>query len=189
MARRVTAKDKWKSKTWFDIISPKEFGEKELGETPANEADEVIGRSIQVSGSEVAEGKRLNHVKLTFEISDVTGNKARTKLIGYDVIRSFIRSIVRRRRKRIDFVKNYELEGRKVRMKALAMTAGKCYANQEKNIRKTLEATLDEMVHGKTIGEVITMVLNREIQDAIKERTKKVFPISSIEIRKIDFLN
>lgn len=189
MARRVTAKDKWKSKTWFDIISPKEFGEKEVGETPANEADDVIGRSIQVSASEVAEGKRLNHVKLTFEVSDISGNKAKTKLIGYEVIRSFIRSIVRRRRKRIDFIKNYELEGRKIRMKALAMTAGKCYANQEKNIREAIEATLDEMVQGKTVGEVITMVLNREIQDAIRSRTKKVFPMSSIEIRKIDFLS
>ncbi|MBR9680596.1 MAG: 30S ribosomal protein S3ae [Candidatus Altiarchaeota archaeon] len=189
MARRVTTKDKWKSKVWFDILAPKQFGEKEVGETPANEAKDIIGRTIGVPASEVSTGKKLNLIKLVFEVKEVTGNKAKTKLISYEVVRSYIRSIVRRRKNRVDLVKNYELEGRKVRVKALAMTAGKCYSNQEKNIRKTMEQTIDELVHGKTVDNLIESVLDRKIQDEIRARSKKIFPLSNVEIRKIELLS
>jgi small subunit ribosomal protein S3Ae len=189
MARRVTTKDKWKQKSWYTILAPKEFGEKEVGETPANESKDVVGRRIGVPANEVTTGKRLNHVKLTFEVESVNGKNAKTKLTNYEVVRSFIRSIVRRRRKRVDFVKDYEVEGRKIRVKAIAMTAGKCYATQLKNIRQTMREIIDESVQSKSINDIITSTLNREIQDEIKEKAKKVFPISSVEIRKIEILN
>ena len=188
MARRVTTKDKWKAKSWYTILAPKEFGEAEVGETPAADANDVVGRTVAVAANELVRGRGLNHVKLLFEIKNVAGTTAKTKLAGYEVVRSYIRSIVSRRRKRIDLVKNVTISGEKLRVKLITMVLGKCYMKQEKDIRNVMEKVLDESLKGKELSEFMTAVLNREIQDAIKEKSKKIFPISTVEIRKIDFL-
>lgn len=188
MARRVTTQDKWKAKSWYAILAPKQFGEVEIGETPAAEAGEVVGRTVEVAANEIAKGKGLNHVKLLLEIEKVAGKTAKTKLAGYEVIRSYIRSIVRRRRKRIDLVKNVKVGDTRFRVKILVMALGKCYAQQERDIRTAMETVLDESLKGKTAEEFLGAVLDREIQEAIKEKTKKVFPVTSVEIRKIEFL-
>jgi len=41
-ARRV--RDKWRAKVWYTIMTPDTFGSKELGMTPADNPDKVIGR-------------------------------------------------------------------------------------------------------------------------------------------------
>ena len=188
MARRVTTKDKWKSKVWYGIVSPPAFGEKNVGETPANDAKEVIGRRIEVTANEVVSGPKLNQFKLIFEIDGVAGTTAKTKLAGYEMIRSFLRSLVRRRRKRIDFIKNFDLDGQKVRIKVIVMTAGKCYTPQKRDIRKIIDEVVTKNVHGKTVEEVVSSAINREIQNEARERARKVFPIVSVEVRMIQFL-
>lgn len=188
MARRVTTKDKWKAKSWYTILAPKEFGEHEVGETPAEDANAVVGRTIEVAANDVAKGKGLNHVKLILEIEKVAGTTAKTKLAGYEVVRSYIRSIVRRRRKRIDLVKNVKIGDQKLRVKLITIAIGKCYAQQERDIRRNMEEALEESMKGKTVEEFVSAALNRELQDAIKEKTKKIFPIASVEMRKLEFL-
>ncbi len=186
MARRITTKDKWKAKTWYTIVAPKDFGETPVGETPASDPKMVVGRRVEVAANDVASGKGLNHVKLIFEVEKVVGTTAHTRLVGYEVVRSYIRSIVRRRRKRIDLVKDLKIGGRKLRVKLITMTAGKCYATQERDIRKVLEESLKSPA--KTVEEFMASVLSRELQGSMKEKAKKVFPITNVEIRRIEFL-
>jgi small subunit ribosomal protein S3Ae len=188
MARRMTTKDKWKAKSWYTVVSPKEFGEKEVGETPAAEASEVVGRRVDVSASEIATGQRLSQVKLVLEVEKVAGSVAKTRLAGYEVARSYIRSLVRRRRRRIDLIKDYTLDGQKVRVKAITMALGKCYSSQERDIRRIMGEVLDESVKGKDVTALVQSALNREVQDAIKEKARKVFPVAGVEIRRIEFL-
>ena len=42
--RRV--RDTWREKSWYTIKTPVAFEDKEIGETPAKDADLVIGRTI-----------------------------------------------------------------------------------------------------------------------------------------------
>ena len=189
MARRTTTKDKWKAKTWFEITSPKDFGEKLVGETPANEASNVIGRTIKVMASEVASGPRLNQVKLLFEVENVSGKTAQTKLAGYEMARSLIRSIVRRKRTKIELIKDYTTtDNQKIRIKIVAMTVGNCYSSHEKDIRRNMEATLDTLVEGKNAVDLIKEVLTHTVQNKLKENARKIFPVAILEIRKIDFI-
>lgn len=187
MARRVTTKDKWKTKKWFEILAPKEFGEKVVGETPASEAGSVMGRRMEIAASELATGPRLNQVTLTLEVDKVAGKTAKTKVVGYQMARGYIRSTVRRRRKRVDLVKNLVVDGKKIRIKAITMTLGKSYRNQMTEIQKIMNEVISEKTEGKTLEEIIGSVLSRELQEGIKERAKKVFPIVSAEIRRIEF--
>jgi len=189
MARRAANKDKWKAKTWFEITSPKDFSEKIIGETPASEANNVIGRTIKVIASEVASGPRLNQVKLLFEIESVSGKIAQTKLAGYEMARSLIRSIVRRKRTKIELIKDYTTaDNQKIRIKIVAMTVGNCYSSHEKDIRKNMEATLDTLVEGKKTVELIKEILAHTVQNTLKANARKIFPVAILEIRKVDFV-
>ena len=40
--------DKWKKKTWFTIIAPKEFDRKEIGTTVSEKPQSVMGRVIEI---------------------------------------------------------------------------------------------------------------------------------------------
>ena len=142
MARRVTTKDKWKAKVWYEILSPKEFGEKVVGETPASDPSLLEGRTVEVSASEVATGRMLHNVKLIFELTGSSGKSARTRFKEYVILRSYLRSIVRRRRRKIELIKDYDLDGRKVRIKAVAVTARKCHRTQSNEIRKVMDETV-----------------------------------------------
>jgi len=188
MARRVTTKDKWKAKAWYDLVSPKEFGEIVVGETPASDPAAVVGRRVEVAGNELASGPRLNQVKLILEVESVAGNIAKTKLAGYELANGYVRSIVRRRRKRVDLVKNVMVDNQKVRIKAIAMTLGKSYRTQQKLIQGIMDEIITKNVEGKTLDELIKSILSREIQNEIRGAAKKIFPVASVEIRRVDFI-
>lgn len=188
MARRVTTKDKWKSKTWYELVSPKEFGEIVVGETPASEPNDVIGRRVEVAGNELVSGPRLNQVKLMLEVEGVVGNVAKTKLAGYKLANGYIRSIVRRRRKRVDLVKTLTIDDKKIRIKVITMTLGKSYRNQQKAIQGVMDEIITKNVEGKTLDELIKSILSREIQNEIRAVAKKIFPVAIVEIRRVDFI-
>ena len=49
---------KWKGKDWFVIFSPRMFGEKVIGETPATNPKTLIGRNIEVGISDLSDQQR-----------------------------------------------------------------------------------------------------------------------------------
>jgi small subunit ribosomal protein S3Ae len=189
MVKKITAKDKWKSKAWYNIVAPKEFGEIVVGETPSAAPEAVVGRTVWVNAAEVATGPRMNQVRLLFKVENVSGNTARTKTAGYEMTRSFVRSMVRRNRNKIEIVKDYKTaDGAAIRVKSVTMTAGNCYAGQEKDLRKAIGESFDEVLAGKTLAEVVTGVVDHSMQDAVRAKCKKIFPISALEVRKVEFV-
>lgn len=47
--RAAAAKDKWKMKEWYIVYAPDFFGSKEIGLTPADDPEKVIGRVIETT--------------------------------------------------------------------------------------------------------------------------------------------
>ncbi|MBI2598211.1 MAG: hypothetical protein HYW50_03375 [Candidatus Diapherotrites archaeon] len=78
--------DKWKKKTWFTIIAPKEFAGKEIGTTVAEKPENLLGRTIWVSVRDLAAQARKQHVTIIFKIFDVKGNKAFAKAAGHFIL-------------------------------------------------------------------------------------------------------
>ena len=84
-------------KQWYEIVAPKMFGEKVVGETLAVEPKQLIGRKIETNLVELSKDFSKFYVKLHFQINNVEGNKAYTKLVGHDVMRERIYRMVKRR--------------------------------------------------------------------------------------------
>ena len=44
---------KKKQKIWYSLIAPSMFGKKKIGETPADDPEKVLGRTVEVSLQEL----------------------------------------------------------------------------------------------------------------------------------------
>jgi len=189
MGVRRPSKDKWKSKVWYEILAPPEFGEKEVGETPASDPNMVVGRRVEVFANDLTGNIRQSNMKLLLEIEKVVGKTARTRVIGYELSRSYLRSIVRRRRRKIELIKDFKTkDGKSVRVKAVAITARKCHTSQAKDIRKVMGEVIEEKVKDMSFEELIKSVLNYELQKEMRAKAHKIYPIANMEIRKIELL-
>ena len=187
MAVRRPAKDKWKSKVWYEIVAPPEFGEVVVGETPASDPNLVVGRRVEVFANDLTGNIRQSHMKLLLEVNNVAGKTAKTHVIGYEIARSYLRSIVRRRRRKIELIQDFETkDGKKVRIKAVAITVRKCHTSQARDIRKAMKEVLENRVKELTYEELLKNVLDYKLQNEMREKAKKIYPIANMEIRKIE---
>ncbi|MEM3450677.1 MAG: hypothetical protein QW439_03910, partial [Candidatus Woesearchaeota archaeon] len=123
-ARKIEDSAKAKKK-WFDIISPKEFGESVVGETPAYAPDEVVGRVVNINLMNLTGNIRKQNINVKLRITGIKENKhAVTELIEYELMPAFIKRMVRRGRNKIDdsFVVKTSDE-KFVRIKPMIITA------------------------------------------------------------------
>jgi len=189
MAARRPARDKWKSKVWYEIIAPPEFGEKVIGETPASDPDLVVGRRVEVYANDLTGNIRQSNMKLLLEIFQVVGKTAKTRVIGYELSRSYLRSIVRRRRRKIELIRDFQTkDGKKVRIKAVAVTVRKCHTSQARDIRKKMGEILENRVGEMEFEELVRSIIEYRLQQEMREAAQKIYPIANMEIRKVELL-
>ncbi len=185
--KRGTTRDLWKRKTWYDITAPPLFESVKVGETPALEKKMVEGRKMSVIASEVGDGPR--NMKLLFRVSSIEGNKAKTELEGVTLMRSYLRSMTRRRSTKVSSVLDLETkDGKKVRLKAVAFTLRRCTETQRAALQKQLEERIEEAVKELTFEALVTKTLAEELQAKLKEEMSKVYPtkkvlFSSVELK------
>lgn len=189
MARRVTSKDKWKSKVWYELLAPPMFGEKEIGETPASDPSQVMGRTVEVIASNLTGVGKQNYVKLLFEVDQVSGKKAKTKLTGLEVMGGYLRSSVQRRRTKVEGVFEFKTKDDvKLRAKCVAITFRACQTEQAKAIRNQLKEILHQKFEQTEFNELLNEILDRQVQNEVKDKVRKIMPLSGMEIRKLELL-
>lgn len=190
MARpRVQSRDKWKSKIWYTLLAPEAFGEKEVGETPASDPKKVMGRIIRVPVNELTGNYRQGNMALFFQVDKVAGTTAKTKVSGFEVMRTYLYSIIRRRREKLDFVQDVQTkDGKKLRVKSVIITFGLCHARQKKALATNMKEIVNKEVENNDFETFLKHVLEYTPQKAVKKTSNVIFPVSHAEIRKIELL-
>ncbi len=187
--RAAATKDKWKMKEWFVVYAPEFFGSKEIGLTPADEPEKVIGRVIETTLKDLTGDFTKGQVKLYFKIYDVKGQNAYTKFKGHNLSRSYIRSLVRRRTTRIDGIFNVTTkDGYKLRVMGMVIAIRRIQTSQERAIRDIMRDIIykkaEELPYTQFIIEAVTGKMAAEIAREVR----KIYPIKRAEIRKIKVL-
>ncbi len=190
MARpRVQSKDKWKSKVWYQILAPEMFGEKEVGETPASDPKKVIGRIIRVPVNELTGNHRQGNMALFFKVDKVAGTTAKTKVSGFEVMRTYLHSIIRRNCEKLDIIRDLKTkDGVKLRVKAIIITSNLCYERQKKALTGILNEIVNKEVEDNDFETFLKHVIEHQIQKAVKKASNVILPVSHVEIRKIELL-
>lgn len=184
--RRIKAVDPWKTKQWFTIVAPRIFGEKELGITAASEPDLLIGRTVEVLGSEVTGS--LSHLQylLKFQIVQVVGSQARTEFIGYELERSFMKRLTRRHSSKVEVVFDVVTRDNiKLHVKADAWTAVRVSRSKRTDMRKIMTEMIIEEAKKKEKDELLKEFFAGDLTRKIAEQLKKIAPIRRVEVAKV----
>ena len=181
--RRV--RDTWKEKSWFTIKTPVNFEDKEIGETPAKDADLLIGRGVEVTMRELTGDFSKQYIKLRFEIDNVAGTVANTKFTGHKTTTDYVRSMIRRGTSRIDasaVVKTKD--DRKLKLQVLAVTTRRAKSSQQRYMRKTIEDLLIEAAAERSFDDLVHVCVNGKLASEIYHNAKKIYPLKRVEIIK-----
>ncbi len=187
-ARRV--RDRWRAKVWYTIIAPETFSSKELGMTPANEPEKVIGRIAEATLYDLTGNFKKMHVKLYFKINRIQGTNAFTRFIGHDMTTDYIRRMVRRRRSRIDSIFNVQTsDGYRMRVKVIAVPDKRIKSSIKSQLRKAIADFLTKKAQEMTFSEYVKYILMEDSKKDLVHLLKPIYPVKRIEIRKSEVLH
>lgn len=189
-ARRRRVRDTWKEKQWYKITTPKEFGEAEIGTTPARDPNMLLKRSVESSLRELSGDFSKQYVKLKFQINNVAGDTAQTRFLGHKVTTDYVRSMIRRGTSRIDAICPVETsDGHKIKIHVLAITFRRAKSSQQKLIRETMEKLVLEAAQEKSFQELVQDVISGKLASYIYHEAKKIYPLKRVEIIKTRVLD
>ncbi|MEN6329721.1 MAG: 30S ribosomal protein S3ae [Methanobacteriaceae archaeon] len=184
-ARRRRVRDTWKDKQWYKITTPKEFGEAEIGTTPARDPNLLLNRKVEATMRELSGDFSKQYVKLRFQISDVAGDTAQTRFMGHQVTTDYVRSMIRRGTSRIDAIMKLETkDGKKLKVHMLAITIKRAKSSQQRYIRETMEKLVKEAALNKTMNELVEDIIKGKLASSVYHETKKIYPLKRVETIK-----
>ncbi|NYT18294.1 MAG: 30S ribosomal protein S3ae, partial [Methanobacteriales archaeon] len=165
--------------------TPKEFGESEIGTTPARDPNLLLQRKVEATMRELSGDFSKQYVKLRFQISDVAGDTAHTRFMGHQVTTDYVRSMIRRGTSRIDAIMKLETkDGKKLKVHMLAITIKRAKSSQQRYIRETMEKLVKEAALNKTLNELVEDIIKGKLASSVYHETKKIYPLKRVETIK-----
>lgn len=179
---------KLKGKEWFQIITPKFFGESVLGETMAIDPNQIKGRVIEASLVDMGGDPNKYYLKFFFKVDEMKDGKAITKFVGHDCTRDFLARIVRTRTTRIDTNDIVDLADGKLRVKTIAITNRSISTSIASSIRKSLRVLVAAELSKMTVDDFLKGMIEGSIQSRIRKGVSKVYPLRNFEFRRTNVL-
>jgi small subunit ribosomal protein S3Ae len=184
-AKRRRVRDTWKEKQWYTITTPKEFGDAEIGTTPARDPDMLLKRRVESTLRELSGDFSKQYVKLKFQISEVAGDTATTRFMGHQVTSDYVRSMIRRGTSRIDtIVKAETKDGQKMKIHVLAISIKRAKSSQQRYIRETIEKLVVDAASQKNFVELVEDIIGGKMASYIYHEAKKIYPLKRVETIK-----
>lgn len=183
--------DKWKTKKSFDIVAPNLFNNKVIGQTFSASSKTILGRIIKASYADVSgsNNPRLQRIKLKFRIESVSGERAITKFIGYEISQDYERSLVRRRTSKIYINKKVTTkDNQNLRVKAIAVTIKKLNNSTLRDLNLKFSEFLENEAKTQNFSDFLNNVLTNKINLRSKKALINIYPLRHAVIQKIEVL-
>ena len=187
MSERSVSKQQRGGKRWYTIFAPEQFDRAELGETLAEEPDQVIGRNIETTLGEINNDAGANNTKLTFKITDVGSDSAYTEFIKHELTRDYLRSLVRRGASKTEAtITVVTTDDYRVQLQPVAFTTKKADNSQEHAIRRVMIDLVEEAAEDRTFEQLADSVIEGRLSSAIYGEAKTIYPLRRVEIKKFE---
>lgn len=184
MSERSVSKRK-QEKRWYTVMAPEMFDRAELGETPADEPEQVYDRTIQTTLGELQNDPSENNTKLTFQITDVGSDTAYTEFIQHELTRDYLRSLTRRGTSKVDaFITVLTTDDYRVQVQPVAYTTKSADHSQEHAIRRTMIDLVEEAAEERTFEGLVDSIVEGRLSSAIYGEAKTIYPLRRVEVQK-----
>ncbi|PSP97051.1 30S ribosomal protein S3ae [Halobacteriales archaeon QS_5_70_17] len=185
MSERSVSRQR-QEKRWYTVLAPEQFDRAELGETTADDPEQVYGRTIETTLGELKGDAGENNTKLTFRINDVGSDSAYTEFVEHELTRDYLRSLVRRGSSKIEsFVTVLTTDDYRVQVQPVAFTTKKADHSQERAIRKRMTELVEEAADERTFEDLVDSVVEGRLSSAIYAEAKTIYPVRRVEVQKL----
>jgi len=183
--KKRPARDKWRGKDWYTVMSPPYFGGVELGTLPADDPSKIVGRVVDSTLYDITNDFAHQYLKMYFKVTDVEGKTARTVFKGHEYSRDYLRSLVRRRTTRVDGIFNVTTaDGYKLRLAVCIFTLARVKTSQEQAIRAVMKKIVEEKAGALTFDQFAQELVLGKIASDIYNEGKRIAPLRHVGIRK-----
>lgn len=187
MSERSVSKQS-QEKRWYTVLAPEEFDRQELGETPAEEPEQVYDRTIQTTLGNLTDGGE-NNVKLTFQITDVGSDTASTEFVKYELTRDYKRSLVRHGSSKIQVtVTVLTTDDYRLKVQPVAYTTKQADQSQQKAIRRTMIDMVEEAAEERTFESLLDSVNEGRLSSGIYGEGNTIYPLRRVEVQKTELV-
>jgi small subunit ribosomal protein S3Ae len=165
------------------------FNEEFVAETPTTDPKSLLGRTLEVSVSELTKQHSKYYMKVRFKINSVDEKqrKANTCFFGYSVNKEQVYRVVRKHAEKIenvDYVKtkdNWLLQ-----VTTVTILNRNAEADVSREVRKKVQEVLQSHADKVDIDNFVKLVINNMVQTKIKKTCSKIYPVRFAEVAKIE---
>ena len=122
MAKKTNKGSKKKKKSWYNIVSPKQFGSRVVGSTLAYDGADMGSRVLQINLNDLTNDHKHQNLKAYLKFSKVQAPNVSTEVIGFEMNPSTLKRVVKKQRSRGDLSKIYSTTDHKIRLKFTYVT-------------------------------------------------------------------
>jgi small subunit ribosomal protein S3Ae len=184
------AKGKIQRKQWFPILAPKMFRNAVLGETLVYGPQSMMGKGITQSLMNLTNDVKRQNVKINFEVVDVQDNKAFTEIIGYNIVPSSVRRMVRRNIEKIDMSFLCRTSDNKtLRIKPLLIARSAIKGSISANLNNTAKEFLLKYSESVTYDNFVNDMISHKLQSSLRAHLNRIYPLRVCEIRSMEIID
>jgi len=181
----------YKDKSWYEVIAPKSFNFKFIGEIIGLEKN-IYGRTIENLLFDFTEDFNDINLKLKFKVVSVNeeAKKCATIFVGHSYTNDFIRSLIGRGSTKISTIQNLTTkDGFVFRVTTICITIKRALSSQQIIIRKIMTDILKEFAKSLNHEKFINGMIYGEFQNQIGRVAKTIYPLSSSTVIKTKLIS
>jgi len=188
MAKKITKKSRIsvKKKRWYSVQAPKVLNNMIFGETMASDPSLLEGRVFTIALSVVNRAVRGSNVSVSFKVTKLEGNNCVTEFVGYEMAGGFIKRLVKRAKRRVD--DSFVLESKdkiKFRFKPMLLIKASVQHSLQSDLRRKVRDHMDKLCKEKEYSEIVSMILQGNLQKDIKSECRKIHPMLNFDVRAL----
>ncbi|PSP37199.1 30S ribosomal protein S3ae [Halobacteriales archaeon QH_7_65_31] len=173
-------------KQWYTVIAPEQFDRAELGETTADEPEQLYDRTVETTLGDLQNNASENNTKLTFRITDIGSDAVYTEFVQHELTRDYLRSLVRHGSSKVEsFETILTSDDYRIQIQPVAFTTKKADHSQEQAIRRTMTEIVRETAREHTFDEVIDSIVEGRLSSAVYAEAKSIYPLRRVEVQKL----
>lgn len=199
--------DPFTKKVWYDIKAPTYFLAKNIiaGKTCVTktagtkiETDNLMGRICEFNLSDIQKDNEDGFKKIKLEVQECQGKRVLTDFHGLSLTRDKMCQMIKKKHSLIEAIADCKTtDGYIVRLFVIAFTkdavgqkAVFTYAQTAhiKKIRKKMVQTLQSIVGGGQLKDLVKHLLAEKIENEIKTNTNRIYPLDPVHIQKVKII-
>jgi small subunit ribosomal protein S3Ae len=179
--------DKWKMKKWFSVYAPKVFDGALVGEMPANDEKAVIGRNITVNLDALTHNPSHAYTNVFLKVTEVKGEAAQTKLRGFEMLKGYIHSFVRKYMSISTAVIPVRAkDGVGMVVKLITVTKSRSAATKIKGMRREMVIYTNGFFKDNDSDSAIKAMVEGKFQAELGARLGHIAEVNKVEVRKLE---